>query len=170
MNVPRARAPSGPARRAPREARIHVPQEPSNQQVMDAVQEMARKVEVIQTGFTAFRDALPDAYLPRREADQRFASISEHSSNFRERLGALEEWRLAETRRAAEQSTTLQNQIQSAALAAVQEMAKARAELARDVHDQRAALDGRTIAMYVAVLLTLLGFLLNYFSAHVILR
>lgn len=83
--------------------------------------EQGRKLDTMQAEWAAFRNAMPDSYVPRREVEANFKDVRERGGNHETRLVAMEEWRLAETQRAAMAQSTLQAQIQTTASAGARE-------------------------------------------------
>jgi chromosome segregation ATPase len=149
-------------------------QQPSMQALLEAItrlrDELSQKIEAVQADFLRFQASMPDAYVPRREVEQRVGDLDRRIGNQDTRLTAMEEWRLAETRRAAEMQASLQVQIQSAALQAIKESAAQRTEIERDVHETRTALDGRAITQYAGWLTAIVIALLYIFAAHITLH
>jgi hypothetical protein len=117
-----------------------------------------------------FRQTLPDSYPPRREIDQRVVANSAEHAAFTTRITALEEWRLGETQRAADRQAMLQAQIQAVVSQQIKDNAADKLATQQAVSAQRATLDGKTIALYGAIILLFLGFMFNFLSAHVMLK
>ena len=132
--------------------------------------DLSGQIASVSKELQVFRETMPDAYPPRREIEQRALSNTADHAALDKRVIALEEWRLAETQRAADRQAALQAQIQTAVTQQIRENAADRLTTQKDINAQRARMDGKTIALYGVVLITLLTFLLQFFSAHVMLH
>ncbi len=120
-------------------------------QLTNAVNQLSTRVEA----FDAKLSRLDDLFLPRREATEIVSGLREDISESKQRLTALEEWRLAETRRAATEQTAVQTQIGATATATAH---------------QRMEVDARTLntlwGLLVGLVITIVGTALGYALWH----
>lgn len=110
-----------------------MPQQTTNRTILDAIErvrdELSAEIDGMQRSFTAFQQSMPDAYVPRREQTETLGNMRERANNHEVRLTSIEEWRLAETKRAAEAQGILSAQIGQAVMSAIKETGKTRATL-----------------------------------------
>lgn len=131
------------------------------------VEALARDVAGVATRQASLETRLPDDYLSQREALSLQGRNRDEHSTFDKRLIALEEWRLAETKAAAERQMSLSNQIQASVLAAIKDDATTRGQMNDKISDQRTQLDARTITLVYSTLSLILGALVYYVLAHI---
>ncbi|MBF6588921.1 MAG: hypothetical protein IVW57_00135 [Ktedonobacterales bacterium] len=134
--------------------------------------DLGQQIASITRAFEQFRDTMPDAYVPRRELSEIHTGLRAQAANHDTRLAMLEEYRLAETRAAAERQATLQAQINATVVAAMKDNIAVGKEAAAAVSNDRKEQDERTITwqrqQLYALLYSAIGLVVGIISAVII--
>lgn len=125
--------------------------------VLLAVNGMHGDMTNMRAEIAAFRNGLPNDYMPRRESEQLFHSMQQGMADINTRVVAQEEWRLSETKRAAEAQMALQAQIQAAVISALKDTDALRNSTQQAVSQTKQDGLSRMNAVLLAIFMMLLG-------------
>lgn len=130
-------------------------------------EKLSMKIDAVKDALVTFQQSLPDSFMPRRESMEIITGLRGQVSTLDTRLVAMEEWRLAETKAAAERNAALEAKISAAVVAALKDNATTATTAATEITRTRSDLDGRTLALMGTALFFLLGWLMTvvYFVA-----